>query len=70
MDVVFCEKCGLEMEIVEQPHLFAERSEMDVMSDDDDYMSSEGSDSCGGAGMEQLIYECPRCHDRKYIDPI
>lgn len=70
MDVVFCEKCGIEMEIIEQPNLFAERSDMDAMSDDDDYMSSDSSGACGGAGMEQVIYECPRCHDRKYVDPI
>ena len=70
MDVEFCEKCGIEMEIVEQPQCYSERDDMDTMSDDDDYLSSDDSGMCGGSGMDQIVYECPRCHERKYIDQI
>ena len=69
-EVEICKKCKIKMKVISKSRRLLERDEMGDMTDaevSDFEAAGMGGDSTDFE-INQIMYECPKCHDMKTVE--
>jgi ssDNA-binding Zn-finger/Zn-ribbon topoisomerase 1 len=65
-----CEKCKVKMKVIDQTRRLLDRDEVGDLSDGEEaeYITAELGGDLEEFGIDQVTYECPKCHEIKIIE--